>query len=210
MPINDDMTREELAERVEELEETVDDLQNQQKRAVTKTTLNIVLDALGGQQLDVADYTTDPASLRQDIERIADHRAEARSDAKLALGTAGQIDNGQRADGGPGKTTIAKQVSRNAVVKRALTQAGVGGSVEAREVIDMCQGRNTPVDHRIVYEAWKDAAAEWDELEVQDKPDRNKRLAGTADGFSQELVGVVNREFSEIDLTEQFITEGGR
>jgi len=197
-PDVDELSRDELEKRVDELERKVDRFE---ERAASKTQLLSLIGALG---VDVEDYTADPLDYKRDVIEIGVDIEDAAEKTTRALSTVKQIDDGSRADGGPSKTRTAATLSRDVVVRRALTRSGSGGGVTGREVINMAESRGIDLCHRTVQRGWKQATTEWEELVVQDPHDRDKRLAVDADDISEELLYTVDESLSETDLTERF------
>jgi len=197
-PDVDDLSRDELEERVEDLERELDHLKEQ---TVHKTELLHLLDALG---VDVDDYTADPLDYKREVAEIGVDVEDAAERSWRALFAANQIKTARRPDGGPSKTWTAMIISRDVVVRRALTQSGSGGGVTGREVINMAESRGVDLCHRVVQRGWKQAATEWTELVVQDPHDRDKRLAVDDGDISEELLYTVDESLSETDLAEQF------
>lgn len=196
----------ELHRRIDELETEVERLR---KNYVSESTLNLLLDAIAGEELEIQDDTdADPVELREELIQVAAKRAETRTDARRALSIAGQLDTGERADGGPSKTRRAMILSRDEAVYRATSGAGGGGSVTASEVINMARSDDVDLDHRLVFDAWGKLTEEWPELRYEQRDDLPNRLAVDAEDLSEDLVDVVEMSLSRDDLAERLNSPG--
>jgi regulator of replication initiation timing len=143
------------------------------------------------------------AELEEDLEEERKKRREAERKAKTALGAARSIDDGARTDGAtPSKKKRAEHLSRNEIVRQALTTGGRGGSVTARKVKDMAKPQ-VQLYHKSISDAWDALESRWDELRVQDPEDKDKRLVVDVDDLTEELVGIVEEDLGRDDLTNR-------
>ena len=150
----------------------------------------------------VSDLADRVEELEEENERLRSELEDAQDDAELALAVAGETADKSRADGGPTKVKRAEHLARNEVVRQSLTTTGKGGSVTARDVVDM--GRpETNLHHRTVHDAWDKLVARWDSLHVQERPDASNRLIVDRDDLEDELVRLVDDDLSDSDLTEE-------
>ncbi|QCC47431.1 hypothetical protein [Halobellus limi] len=133
--------------------------------------------------------------LRQDLE-------EVKRTADTAYGVAGETSDGARADGGPSDQKRAEWLSRNEVVRRAITGNQDGGAVTATEVKSMARPE-TELYNKQVSRAWASLAQRWTALEYERRDDKLNRLKVRADDLSDDLVRVVERDLDRDDLVEK-------
>jgi len=160
------------------------------------------LDALFGRVSDLADRVDE---LEAENERLREELNDAKTDAELALAVAGETSDQARADGGPTKVKRAELLSRNEVVRRAITTTGNGGGVTGGDVIGMARPE-TKLYHRQVRDAWDKLAAKWSSLRVQERDDEDNRLVANTDDLEDELVRLVDDDLSDENLTERLIS----
>lgn len=140
--------------------------------------------------------------LEEENERLRAELEETKSTARTAYSIAGETSDSARADGGPSKTKRAEHLSRNEVVRQAVS-SGRAGSVTGADVKDMALPQMT-LYHSQVRNAWDKLAARWSCLSVQERDDRDNRLIVDADDLEEELVRVVDEDLSDQNLTERF------
>jgi len=146
-------------------------------------------------------------ALERENERLRSELEEVKNDSELALAVAGETADRSRADGGPSKTKRAELLSRNEIVRQAVT-SGTGGAVTGGNVIDMAKP-STNLYHRQVRDAWDKLVAKWSSLRVDERDDEDNRLVADAEHLEDELVRLVDQDLSDENLTEQF-SRGGR
>jgi regulator of replication initiation timing len=148
---------------------------------------------------DLADRVDD---LEEENERLREELQEAKNDAELAVAVAGETSDRARADGGPTKVKRAELLSRNEVVRRAITTAGKGGAVTAGDVVDMARPE-TNLHHRTVHDAWDKLVSRWGSIRVQERDDAANRLVVDRDDLEDELVRLVDDDLSDTQLAEE-------
>lgn len=152
----------------------------------------------------ISDLIDRVEELEEENEELRQELEEARSTAQTAYSIAGEADDGTRSDGGPSKTRRAYLLSRNEVVRQALTTSSKGGSVTGKDVVQMAKPE-TDLYHRIVRRAWDKLETRWDCLHIQERDDRDNRLVVNVDDLEEDLVRVVDDDLSEENLTERFV-----
>jgi regulator of replication initiation timing len=155
----------------------------------------------------VSDLADRVEELEEENEQLRAELVDAKDDAELALAVAGETSDQARADGGPTKVKLAKLLSRNEVVRRAITTTGKGGAVTGGDVIGMARPE-TKLYHRQVRDAWDKLAARWESLHVQERDDEDNRLVADRDDLEDELVRLVDEDLSDEQLTERLISGG--
>jgi regulator of replication initiation timing len=145
--------------------------------------------------------------LLEQVEELEEENAELREQlddveqtATTAYGLAGETSDGARADGGgPSKQKRAELLSRNEVVRRAITGNGDGGAVTVSGVKQMARPE-TKVGNKQVYRAWEKLDEKWPALEYNRREDKLNRLQVNADDLTEDLVRVVERDLDRDDL----------
>jgi TolA-binding protein len=170
----------------EEIEEKLNDLEGQVR------ALHNAREYLLEQ---VEELKEENEQLRQDLE-------EVEQTAATAYGLAGETSDGARADGGPSDQKRAEWLSRNEVVRRAVTGNQRGGAVTATEVKSMARPE-TDLFNKQVTRAWSTLAQKWPELEYERRNDKLNRIRVDADNLSDELVRVVERDLDRDNLLEE-------
>jgi TolA-binding protein len=168
-----------LEERINDLEGQVRALHNAREYLLEK----------------VEELEEENEQLRQDLEDVE-------QTATTAYGLAGETADGARADGGPSDQKRAEWLSRNEVVRRAVTGNQKGGAVTATEVKSMARPE-TELYNKQVSRAWSTLAQKWPELEYQRRNDKLNRIKVDADDLSDELVRVVERDLDREDLLDE-------
>lgn len=140
--------------------------------------------------------------LEQQVEELETELEMIEQDASTALGVANETSDGARADGGPSDQKRAEWLSRNEVVRRAITGNRSGGAVTATEVKSMARPE-TELFNKQVYRAWGNLATKWQALEYERRDDDPNRLKANADALAKDLVRVVERDLGRDDLIEQ-------
>jgi hypothetical protein len=140
--------------------------------------------------------------LEDENERLREELQEAKNDAELAVAVAGETSDAARADGGPTKVKRAEHLSRNEVVRQAITTTGKGGSVTAGGVGDMARPE-TNLHHRTVHDAWDKLVSRWGSIRVQERDDAANRLVVDRDDLEDELVRLVDDDLNDTELVEE-------
>lgn len=140
--------------------------------------------------------------LEDENERLRSDLEEAKNDAELAVAVAGETSDQARADGGPTKVKRAEHLSRNELVRQAITTAGKGGAVTAGDVVDMARPE-TNLHHRTVHDAWDKLVSRWGSIRVQERDDAANRLVVDRDDLEDELVRLVDDDLSDTELAEE-------
>ena len=168
-----------LEERINDLEGQVRALHNAREYLLEK----------------VEELEEENEQLREDLEKV-------KQTADTAYGLAGETADGARADGGPSDQKRAEWLSRNEVVRRAVTGNQKGGAVTATEVKSMARPE-TELYNKQVTRAWSTLAEKWPALEYERRNDKLNRLKVDAEGLSDDLVRVVERDLDRDDLLEK-------
>jgi len=154
----------------------------------------------------IDELETHVEALENDVELIE-------QEAATALGVANEVDDGARSDGGPSKQKRAELLSRNEVVRRAITGDTKGGGVTVKAVKSMARPE-TELYHKEVTRAWRQLAQKWEPFRVDDPEDKVQMLKADAADLTAELVRVVERDLDRDDLLDQLNTacqpSGGR
>ncbi|WP_251341535.1 hypothetical protein [Haloplanus halophilus] len=150
----------------------------------------------------VSDLADRVEELEEENERLREELQEAKNDAELAVAVAGETSDRARADGGPTKVKRAELLSRNEVVRQAITTAGKGGAVTAGDVVDMARPE-TNLHHRTVHDAWDKLVSRWGSIRVQERDDAANRLVVDRDDLEDELVRLVDDDLSDTQLAEE-------
>jgi hypothetical protein len=143
----------------------------------------------------VEELQEENAELREELEAVE-------STAETAYGIAGETADGARADGGPSDQKRAEWLSRNEVVRRAITGNQKGGAVTATEVKSMARPE-TELYNKQVSRAWSTLAQKWPALEYERRNEKLNRLKVDADDLSDDLVRVVERDLDRDDLLDK-------
>jgi hypothetical protein len=140
--------------------------------------------------------------LEDENEQLRQELEDVKQTADTAYGLAGETSDGARADGGPSDQKRAEWLSRNEVVRRAITGNQKGGAVTATEVKSMARPE-TELYNKQISRAWGSLAQKWTPLEYERRDDKLNRLKVTADDLPDDLVRVVERDLGRDDLLEQ-------
>jgi outer membrane murein-binding lipoprotein Lpp len=149
----------------------------------------------------VSDLADRIDELEEGNERLRSQLEDAQDDADLAVAVAGETSDA-RADGGPTKVERAEHLSRNDVVRQAVTTTGKGGPVTAGDVVDMARPE-TNLYHRTVHDAWDKLVSRWGSIRVQERDDAANRLVVDRDDLEDELVRLVDDDLSDTELAEE-------
>lgn len=143
----------------------------------------------------VEDLEAENEELRAELE-------EVKQTADTAYGLAGQTADRARADGGPSKQKRAELLSRNEVVRRAITGSQDGAAVTVSGVKQMTRPE-TKVGNKQVYRAWEKLSEQWPALKFKRQEEKLNRLQVDIDDLTDELVRVAERDLDRDDLLEQ-------
>jgi len=143
----------------------------------------------------VDEFEEENEQLRAELKKV-------KQTADTAYGLAGATSDGARADGGPSKQKRAELLSRNEVVRRAITGSQDGGAVTVGGVKQMARPE-TKVGNKQVYRAWEKLAEKWPALEYNRREDQLNRLQVDVDDLTDDLVRVVERDLDRDDLVDR-------
>lgn len=136
------------------------------------------------------------------IDTLEDDLELIEQEAATALGVANEVDDGARSDGGPSKQKRAELLSRNEVVRRAITGETNGGGVTVKAVKSMARPE-TELYHKEVTRAWRQLAQKWEPFRVDAPEDKVQMLKADAADLTPELVRVVERDLNRDGLLDQ-------
>lgn len=140
--------------------------------------------------------------LEEENQRLREKLDDVEQTATTAYGIAGATSDGARADGGPSKQKRAELLSRNEVVRRAITGSQDGGAVTANEVKKMARPE-TSVGNKQVYRAWEKLEEKWPALVYNRREEDLNRLQVDVDDLTSDLVRVVERDLDRDDLADR-------
>lgn len=146
--------------------------------------------------------------LEEENQRLREKLDDVEEIADTAYGIAGETSDGARTDGGPSKQKRAELLSRNEVVRDAITGKAEGGSVTAGEVKSMARPE-TNLYHKQVTRAWEKLVEKWPPFRYERPDDNTDRLKVNRDDLSEDLVRVVERDLGRDDLVEKLRQKTG-
>lgn len=194
---------EELAERVEELEQENTKLNAlldaQGKKLDRMATLLVGNRDFGYVDVDMVENFLDQLEDHdQHLEDITDDLAAVRAQQKA------------RSDGGAEtKVGIARKTTRNELVLAAIKNydrtVSDGEGMLWSDVRDQA-GDRVDLKYQTVKDAWSSLEQEWAAIHVGEGADGNRRVKIDRDEITRELVTVVERDLGRDDLTKELIS----
>ena len=160
--------------------------------------------------------------LREDLEWESQQRQVAERKIETALGIARRLDDGARADGGPSKKELARNTSRNAVVRRTAEGRGSGAKTYSGKRTDVVGSvtngevrRMLEPDHHIAWQtvddAWKDLVETWNGLAIDGSGEEKKLVVDDVDALETELISLVELDVDDLeegDLAKRLVGGG--
>lgn len=150
-------------------------------------------------------------SLEARINELEADVAESRDMAASAYSVMNQ--QVERADGGLSKIDVARCVSRNELVKRAIldASASAGGGLVVGDVQKMAKPEVT-LYPQTVYDAWEQLVDRWQAFSVGENEAGHKQITLRTSEIPEELARVVQQDLGRDDLVKRLLsgrTSGG-
>lgn len=192
----EELSREELEERIEELEESNEQLEKnqQQQEALVKALhkkITRIESILVGDDRELHD---DRFDVEDDIYTQIQDAAESSQQALAVVKANKGTTKGTKKD-------VAKRLSRDRVVLKTVGTSQKAAAISCGDVIEMAlPGKK--LQHRSILDAWRDElVAEWEAFEIV-KKDGKKQLRCYSDRLDPALVRVVKDSLSDSGSTE--------